>query len=99
MDRFHSALGIRPIRAFLTREPTGEVFFIYVPKKRLTESALIHYQGKVEPEVLYRRDDSLRTFLTRNAALELNLTPLLQIYDLKSRPVTERDQGAPRERR
>ncbi len=88
-DRFRQALGIRPIRAFLTRETSGDAYFIYVPRKRLTESALIHYQGKVEPEVLYRRDDSLRTFLTRNAALELDLHPLLQVYDLRSKPVAE----------
>ena len=97
--RFRQALGIRPIRAFLTSEPSGDAYFIYVPKKRLTESALIHYQGKVDPELLYRRDASLRTYLTRNAALEVDLHPLIQVYDLRSMPATERDQGPPRERR
>ena len=86
MNRIRSALGIKPIRAFLTEESTGEAYFIYVPKKRLTESALIHYQGKVAPDVLYKRDDRLRNYLIRNATIELDLAPKLQIYDLRSPP-------------
>ncbi len=83
MGRIQPALGIKPIREFQAREPAGEVYFIYVPRKRLTESDLIHYQGKVAPEVLDQRDDRLRTYLTRNAALELDLAPMVQIYALR----------------
>ena len=46
MDRILPALGIKPIRAFQAEEPAGEIYFIYVPKKRLTEADLIHYQGE-----------------------------------------------------
>jgi len=84
MDRILPALGIKPIRAFQAREPESEIYFIYVPRKRLTESDLIHYQGKVPPEVLYRRDDSLRMFLTRNATLKVDLDPMVQVYALRS---------------
>jgi len=84
MERILPALGIKPIRAFQAQEPTTEIYFIYVPKKRLTEADLIHYQGKVPPEVLYRRDDSLRMYLTRNATLELDAGPRVQIYALRS---------------
>jgi len=82
MERVLPALGIKPIRAYLAEEPPGGISFISVPRKRLTESDLIHYQGQVPPEVLYRRDDRLRTYLTRNATLELDLAPMVQIYAL-----------------
>lgn len=83
MARILPALGIKPIRAFQARNPASEIHFIYVPKKRLTEADLIHYQGKVPPEVLYQRDDRMRMFLTRNAGLELDLAPMVQIYRLR----------------
>ena len=86
MDRIGSALGIRPIRAFQTQEPTGTIYFIYVPRKRQSESALIHFQGAVTPEILHQRDDRLRTFLARNATIELDLAPMLQIYALRPQP-------------
>jgi len=86
MDRIRPALGIRPIREFLAGVTSGEVYFIYVPRKRLSDSALIHHQGVVAPEVLYKRDESLRTYLSRNATLEVDLAPRLQIYALTSRP-------------
>ncbi len=83
MERILPALGIKPIRAYQAEEPASEIHYIYVPKKRLTEADLIHYQGQVPPEVLYRRDDSLRMYLTRNATLELDLAPMVQIYRLR----------------
>ena len=86
MDRIRPALGIRPIRAFQAQEPTGAIYFIYVPRKRQSESALIHFQGRVTPEVLHRRDDSLRAFLTKNATIEVDLAPMLQIYAIRPQP-------------
>jgi hypothetical protein len=86
IDRIRPALGIRPIRAFQAREPTGAIYFIYVPRKRQSASALIHFQGNVTPEVLHRRDDSLRAFLTKNAAIEVDLAPMLQIYAIRPQP-------------
>jgi len=86
MDRILPALGIKPIRAYQAERPTIEIFFIYVPKKRLTEADLVHYQGEVAPEVLYQRDDRMKMYLTRNAALELDAGPRVQIYALGSRP-------------
>jgi hypothetical protein len=94
MDRIHPALGIKPVRAFQAEAPTSEIYFIYVPKKRLTEADLIHYQGKVAPEVLYRRDDSLRMYLTRNATLELDAGPRVQIYSFGSRPAEGIETGS-----
>jgi hypothetical protein len=84
MDRIQPALGIKPIRALQAREPAGEIYFIYIPRKPLTESDLIHFQSSVAPEVLVQRDDRLRTYLMRNAALELDLAPMVQIYALRS---------------
>ena len=86
MDRIRPALGIKPIRAFHAQEPTGAIYFIYVPRKRQSASALIHFQGEVTPEVLHRRDDSLRAFLSKNATIELDLAPMLQIYAIRSQP-------------
>ena len=83
MDRILPALGIKPIRAFLAQEPAGGIYYIYVPRKRLTEADLVHYQGKVLPEVHYERDDRLRMFLTRNATLELDAGPRVRIYALR----------------
>ncbi len=83
MDRIIPALGIKPIRAYLAQEPASEIYYIYVPRKRFTEADLVHYQGKVPPEVHYERDDRLRMFLTRNATLELDAGPRVQIYALR----------------
>ncbi len=82
MDRVRSALGIKPIMEFQAGEPAGEIYFIYVPQRHFTDSDLIHYNRTVAPEVLYERDDRLRTYLTRNATLELDLAPTVQIYRL-----------------
>ena len=86
MDRIRPALGIRPIRAFQAKEPTGAIYYIYVPRKRQSASALIHFQAKVTPEILHRRDDSLRAFLTKNATIEVDLAPMLQIYAIRPEP-------------
>lgn len=83
MDRIRPALGIRAILDALAEQPVGEVFYIHVPQRRFSESDLIHYRGKVPPDELYRRDDRLRGFLTRNAALELDLGPRVMIYALR----------------
>jgi hypothetical protein len=84
MDRIRSALGIMAIEDFLEQAPTGEVFFIYRPQKRYTESDLIHYQGEVSPDVKYQRDDRLRNYLAGNATLEVDLAPMVQIYDIRA---------------
>lgn len=84
MDRILPALGVKAIRAELADRPAGEVYFIYVPQKRFTESDLIHYKGEVPPEVLYRRDDWLRGYLERNATLEVDLGPRVFIYALRA---------------
>ncbi len=84
MDRIRPALGIIAINEYLKRQPTGVVDYIYVPQKRYTEADLIHYQGEVQPEVKYQRDDRLRGFLESNATLELDLAPVLRIYGLRN---------------
>jgi hypothetical protein len=94
MDRIQPALGIKAILALRDRDPAGEIFFIYVPQKRLTESDLIHYRRTVSPKELYERDDRLRTYLTRNATLELDLAPMVQIYALRGQPPEETETGS-----
>jgi len=91
MDRILPALGIIAIREQLELHPTGRVDYIYVPQKRYTDADLIHYQGKVPPEVKYQRDERLRNHLGSKATLELDLAPIVQIYSLRP----EGDPGAP----
>lgn len=82
MDRIHSALSIKTIRAYLDDHPDAEVYFIHVPRKRYTKTDLIHYQGTVAPEVQYQRDDRLRTFLEKRGTAVLDLPPRVRIYAL-----------------
>ena len=63
MDRILPAPGIKAIKAHLAEHPTRAVYFIHVPRKRFTESDLIHYRGAVPPEVHYERDERLRSWL------------------------------------
>jgi hypothetical protein len=86
MDRIRPAPGVKQIRAALAERPAGEVFFIYVPQKRFSESDLIHYSRNVAPEVLYRRDEWLRGYLERNATVAVDLGPTVRIYDLRAGP-------------
>ncbi|HSL19883.1 MAG TPA: glycosyltransferase family 39 protein [Methylomirabilota bacterium] len=95
MDRIRPAPGVKQIRAALAERPAGEVFFIYVPQKRFTESDLIHYQRNVAPEVLYRRDDWLRGYLERNATLAVDLGPTVRIYDLRAEPQQPQATASP----
>ena len=84
MDRIRPALGVKAIRAVLADQPDAKVYVIYVPRKRLTESDLIHHKGTVAPEVLYRRDDWLRGYLERNGTVVVALEPRMFIYALAS---------------
>ena len=80
MDRIHSALSVKTIRAYLDEHPDAEIYFVHVPRKKYTKTDLIHYQGKVAPEVQYQRDDRLRTFLEKRGTAILDLPPRVRIY-------------------
>jgi hypothetical protein len=76
-------MSIKTIQELLDEHPNNEIFFLHVPRKRYTKTDLIHYQGKVSPEVQYQRDDRLRGYLEQHGVAVLDLPPRIKIFELR----------------